>query len=104
MRDKIKFLNSKCVFKDLAMLTMEECGELTQALSKYCRRDYNKEEAYYYIEEEVADVCVCIERVKEAIGISDAEIQKIMQSKIDFAFAKEKHYEKYITNKKNDLD
>lgn len=104
MRDKIKFLNSKCVFKDLAILTMEECGELIQALSKYCRRDYNKEEAYNYIEEEVADVYVCLERVKEAIGISDAEIQKIMQSKIDFAFAKEKHYENYITNKKNDLD
>lgn len=100
MRDKIKFLNSKCVFKDLAILTMEECGELIQALSKYCRRDYNKEEAYNYIEEEVADVYVCLERVKEAIGISDAEIQKIMQSKIDFAFAKEKHYENYITNKK----
>ena len=100
MRDKIKFLNSKCVFKDLAILTMEECGELIQALSKYCRRDYNNEEAYNYIEEEVADVYVCLERVKEAIGISDAEIQKIMQSKIDFAFAKEKHYENYITNKK----
>ena len=91
MRDKIKFLNSKCVFKDLAMLTMEECGELIRALNKYCRRDYDKEEAYYAIEDDIADVYVCIERVKEAIGISDAEIQKIMQSKKDFAFAKEKH-------------
>lgn len=101
MRDKIRFLNSKCVFKDLAMLTMEECGELTRALSKYCRRDYNREEAYYNIVEEVADVYACLERVKEAIGIPDTEIQKIMQCKIDIAFAKEKHYENYMTHYKN---
>lgn len=90
MRDKIKFLNSKCVFKDLAMLTMEECGELIRALNKYCRRDYDKEEAYYAIEDDIADVYVCIERVKEAIGISDAEIQKNNAKQNRFCFCKRK--------------
>ena len=84
------------------MLTMEECGELIQALNKYCRKDYNKEEAYYNIVEEVGDVYVCLERIKEVMEISDTDIQKIMQYKIDRAFKKEKHYENYITSK-NDL-
>lgn len=86
------------------MLTMEECGELIQALNKYCRRDCDElVEAYYNIVEEVGDVYVCLERIKEAMGISDTDIQKIMQYKIDRAFKKEKHYENYITSK-NDLD
>lgn len=57
--------------------SMEECSELTQAISKEIRgkSDIN------HVAEEVADVLICIEIVKQVCGISDKRIQDWIDAK-----------------------
>jgi len=61
-----------------AMVHMEECAELIQAISKM-RRVRNKgaddSEAYYNLVEEMADVLICIEQMKVIYEIPNHEIQ-----------------------------
>lgn len=64
--------------KDLQLVTsIEECGELIQAISKEIRgkSDIN------HVAEEVADVLICIEIVKQVCGISDKRIQDWIDAK-----------------------
>jgi len=67
-----------------AMVHMEECGELIQAISKM-RRVKNKggddTEAYYNLVEEMADVLICLEQIQETYGIYDTEIQAMVFKK-----------------------
>ena len=73
-----------------SMIHMEECAELIQAISKMRRvkKAYldgavdDDSEAYYNLVEECADVLICIEQVMEMYGISDQEIQIMVDKKV----------------------
>ncbi len=73
-----------------SMIHMEECGELIQAVSKMRRAkaayiagaQVDDNAAYYNLLEEMADVLICMEQMKEIYGISDFELQKIVDRKV----------------------
>jgi NTP pyrophosphatase (non-canonical NTP hydrolase) len=73
-----------------SMIHMEECAELIQAVSKMRRgkkaylegRVDDDSEAYYNLVEEVADVLICLEQIQEMYGISDQEIQTMVDKKV----------------------
>ena len=89
IKEKVKFLsiNRTRGFDVLAMQTMEECGELIQALSKYVRDDSAAElirrSKKENVIEEISDVLVCIERLKDWLDISDEEVKNMMLFKLD---------------------
>ena len=61
----------------LTTVCMEECAELIQAISKMKRGKDNRDNLI----EEVADVMICIEILKQVYGISDSEIQNYVCQK-----------------------
>ena len=67
-----------------AMIHMEECAELIQAASKM-RRAVNTESetdvARYNLIEETADVLICIRQMQEIYGITDHDIQVMVDRK-----------------------
>ena len=64
--------------KDLqSTVCMEECAELIQAISKEKRGKSDKE----HLSEEMADVIICIEMLKEIYSISDDMIFEWIQIK-----------------------
>lgn len=56
---------------------MEECAELIQAISKAKRGKLNKEN----LKEEIADVLICIEMLKQMYNISDLQIDSWIKKK-----------------------
>ena len=67
-----------------AMIHMEECAELIQAASKMRRAtntESNIEAARYNLIEEAADVLICIRQMQEIYGISDHDIQVMVDRK-----------------------
>ena len=56
---------------------MEECAELIQAISKAKRGNPNKEN----LKEEIADVLICIEMLKQMYHISDKDIDMWIRKK-----------------------
>ncbi len=65
-----------------ATVCMEECAELIQAISKMIRRnDELSEEDYDHLEEEVADVLICIEMLKQIYSIQDLNIKEWIERK-----------------------
>lgn len=65
-----------------ATVCMEECAELIQAISKMIRRnDELSEEDYDHLEEEVADVLICIETLKQIYSIPDLNIEEWIERK-----------------------
>ena len=71
--------------KDIqSIVAMEECAELIQAISKMRRltdEDKTAEKAYSNLVEEMADVLVVLEQLEEMYGISDREIQHVIEKK-----------------------
>lgn len=74
--------------KEALIITSEECSELIQALCKMDRivegdRTCNKtkQQVIDNIKEEIADVEICIEKVKQAFNITNREVRKIKQIK-----------------------
>ena len=67
-----------------AMVHMEEAAELIQAVSKM-RRAANAgkddEAARYNLVEEIADCLVCMKQMQEIYGITDHEIQVMVDRK-----------------------
>jgi NTP pyrophosphatase (non-canonical NTP hydrolase) len=67
-----------------AMVHMEEAAELIQAVSKM-RRAANAgkddEAARYNLVEEIADCLVCMKQMQEIYGISDHDIQLMVDRK-----------------------
>ena len=59
------------------VVCMEECAELIQAISKMKRGKDNRDNLI----EEIADVMICIEILKQVYGISDNEIQNYVCQK-----------------------
>lgn len=67
-----------------AMVHMEECAELIQAISKMRRvKNSGKDEgeATHNLVEEMADVLICMEQMQEMYGISDYELQIMVEKK-----------------------
>lgn len=59
------------------VVCMEECAELIQAISKMKRGKDNRNNLI----EEIADVMICMEILKQVYGISDNEIQNYVCQK-----------------------
>ena len=67
---------------ELMIITMEECGELTQACSKVLRTDF-KDHALQDLKQEVADVVCMIELMKKNGLVNDADIVQGIQKKME---------------------
>ena len=67
---------------ELMVITMEECGELTQACSKVLRTDF-KDHALQDLKQEVADVVCMIELMKKNGLVNDADIVQGIQNKME---------------------
>ena len=67
-----------------AMVHMEECAELIQAVSKM-RRAANAgkddDAARYNLVEEIADCLICMKQMQEIYGFSDHDIQLMVDRK-----------------------
>ena len=65
-----------------ATVCMEECAELIQAISKMIRRNGKiSEKDHDHLEEEVADVLICIEMLKQIYNIPDCSIKNWIERK-----------------------
>ena len=69
-------------FTELMIITMEECGELTQACSKVLRTDF-KDHALQDLKQEVADVVCMIELMKKNGLVNDEDIVQGIQNKME---------------------
>tara|TARA_B100000161_G_scaffold24350_1_gene14379 strand:+ start:267 stop:515 length:249 start_codon:yes stop_codon:yes gene_type:complete len=67
---------------ELMIITMEECGELTQACSKVLRTDF-KDHALQDLKQEVADVVCMIELMKKNGLVNDTDIVQGIQNKME---------------------
>lgn len=72
-------MNESCL--DRVIITIEELGELTQALSKYVRYINSDEtlrnskyEIEYMILEEIADVELCLSKLKNIMNIDEKQL------------------------------
>lgn len=79
-------MNESCL--DRVIITIEELGELTQALSKYVRYINSDEtlrnskyEIEYMILEEVADVEICLSKLKNIMNIEEKQLNYIKHFK-----------------------
>ena len=54
-----------------SIVVMEECSELVQAVSKELRGKSDKN----HLAEEIADVYICLELLKQMYGITNSDIQ-----------------------------
>ena len=64
------------------IITMEECGELTQACSKVLRTNY-EEHTLIDLTKEIGDVMCMIELMKEHLYIKNSDIVQGIQNKRD---------------------
>lgn len=67
-------------------IAMEECAELIQAISKMNRTVGDAEEylkSKINLEEEIADVMVCIDQIKNIYNIPDSKISELANYKIN---------------------
>lgn len=79
-------MNESCL--DRVIITIEELGELIQALSKYVRYINSDEtlrnskiEIEYMILEEVADVELCLTKLKNIMNLQEKELNYIKHFK-----------------------
>lgn len=79
-------MNESCL--DRVIITIEELGELTQALSKYVRYINSDEtlrnskiEIEYMILEEIADVELCLTKLKNIMNIQEKELNYLKHFK-----------------------
>lgn len=89
-KEEIKYMNEADILKatievngDDAQLfvAMEECAELIQAISKYKR--YDTGETLENLAEEIADVLIVIDEIKQICNITDEHIKSYHDKKID---------------------
>ena len=74
VKDTVKVLGQD----ETLMLTMEECSELQKECSKVFRCKGNRAN----LVEEMGDVLICIDYLKELYNISDAELQETIDHKM----------------------
>ena len=72
-------------------IATEECAELIQAISKMNRTNGDVEKytkSKLHLEEEIADVIVCIHQLKSIYNISDSRISELANYKINRQIAR----------------
>lgn len=62
------------------IVTMEECAELIQVISKLLR---GKNTEQYHLCEEIADVYICLENLKQIYRIGANDIRRVIRRKQD---------------------
>lgn len=87
-RDIITKSITRCSRQVKTIVCMEECSELIQQLSKYCRGEGD----HYSLLEELADVYICLRMIQNLYGVSDVELDKA----VDVKLAREKERNDYI--------
>ena len=65
------------------IITMEECGELTQACSKVIRTEGMKEKYLQNLKDEVGDIMACISLLKAHGFVTEEEINERVSYKIN---------------------
>lgn len=70
-------LNDSCFRHPKAIFICEECAELIQAISKAKRGKFNEDNMM----EEIADVLICIEMLKQIYNIPDYSIKNWIERK-----------------------
>lgn len=83
-KDEIRKLIQKNGRNTQSVICMEELAELTQAISKQVRA--SSDDRYAFINpsnliEEMADVTICLDTLKEAYCISDEELNAMIAYK-----------------------
>lgn len=78
-KEEIQKSNEQLGEKTKLVVCMEEAAELSQAISKYYR---NKPDRLNLIEE-IGDMVICIESLKQICNITEEEIIKAINVKID---------------------
>ena len=95
--NEISMINAEKLGKQtLLFQTMEECGELVKAISKYNRcngigqkTEVNLGQAFGGMVNEIADIEICLEQLKYLMGI-----EEVVEEAKDVAFKKvAKRYE-----------
>lgn len=80
--EKIKKLLNKNGKSFQSVIAVEECGELTQAISKCLRAgELVPIHTRLNLIEEMADVMICIEQLQEMYNITDEELFSMKQDK-----------------------
>ena len=72
-----KMLNSQSVEVNKTIV-IEELSELQKEVCKYLRGDERREE----IKEEMADVYICLQMLKEIYNFSDEDLEKMYERKM----------------------
>lgn len=71
----MKYIEAIKVDKELCLtISMEECSELIQAISKAKRGKLNKENLI----EEISDVLICMDWLKEMYKINESELDNMI--------------------------
>lgn len=85
--ENLKFITLQYGETSQLCMAMEECGELITSLNKYMRKfqvsDEEKQECYDNVLEEVSDVYVMLDQIKEIIGLDSDNIREIMRAKAE---------------------
>lgn len=67
--------------EEVLVITMEECGELTQACSKVIRTGGLKEKFLENLKDEIGDLALMIEVLKQYGFVTEEQIQERMEVK-----------------------
>lgn len=65
-----------------SVIAMEECAELSQAISKYIREPEAKG-ARNHLVEEMADIMICLDQLKKMYQVTDEELNHWTESKLN---------------------
>lgn len=92
-QDKRKYIEENCTRSTLVRKTMEECGELIQAVNKWYDTPKMKqgEEARSNLITEMADIMVCIKHMQSLAHIPDTTLAKEIDYKLDRAYKRIKY-------------
>ena len=66
-----------CGFENESTVCIEECAELIQAISKEKRGIHDM----IHLSEEIADVLICVEMIKQIYGIKDKDVDAWIYTK-----------------------
>lgn len=75
----------RCDWRVKTVIIMEELSELIKAVSKSYRAQLemdNNEDIYYGLIEEMADVRICMEFLKDIFNISESDLEKAIDIKL----------------------
>ena len=81
----MSYIESHCTTEELVRKTMEECGELIQAVNKWYENQTDPK-AWSNLASELADVSVCIEHMTNLADVPLEYLETEILAKIDRAY------------------